>query len=110
MSRPGLGRATDVLFGGGSAGGLAAILRADAAHEWLLERGAPVKRFRALPVSGFFLDHADESGQDDMKERSRETFISGYPPARPPSSSGGQTLTNEIQRGVLAFLKKNGPC
>ena len=53
----GLGSATHVLFGGGSAGGLATFLGADRVGKLLRGWGAPLKKFRALPVSGWFLDH-----------------------------------------------------
>lgn len=59
----GLGKATDVLVSGGSAGGLAAYLHADYMHEYLRKRGAPLTRFKAAPVSGFFLMHQDASGK-----------------------------------------------
>ena len=86
IQNKGLGSATDVLFSGGSAGGLATFLRADAAHDLLLQRKIPLKRFRGLPVSGFFLDHADEAGQDAFADSMRSTYAlhncsGGVPPA-----------------------------
>jgi len=59
----GLGKATDVLVSGGSAGGLSAYLHADHVKEYLQRKGAPIKRFKAAPVSGFFLMHAAASGE-----------------------------------------------
>eukprot|EP01052_Picozoa_sp_SAG31_P010456 SAG31_NODE_573_length_13971_cov_5.931949_8_plen_113_part_00 len=41
MQNKGLDQATDILFGGGSAGGLATFLRADATHQFLLDRQVP---------------------------------------------------------------------
>merc|ERR1711924_251571 len=46
-------------------------LHADHVHEYLTAKGAPIKRFKAAPVSGFFLMHATATGQlkypDEMK-------------------------------------------
>ena len=66
-----LGDATDVLVAGGSAGGLATFLHADRVAELLRDRGVPIRRLKAVPVSGFFLMHDDRSGAptwpDQMK-------------------------------------------
>lgn len=59
----GLGKATDVLVSGGSAGGLAAYLHADHVKEYLQAKGAPLKRFKAAPLSGFFLMHEASTGE-----------------------------------------------
>ena len=50
----GLAHATDVLLSGCSAGGLAALLAAEAVRRRLLERGAPLSRFKVLSFSGVF--------------------------------------------------------
>jgi hypothetical protein len=54
----GLSKATDVLLSGCSAGGLSAILHADAIGDSLATRIAPatLRRFKVVPDSGFFLD------------------------------------------------------
>ena len=70
----GLDRATDVLFSGGSAGGLATFLHADATHQRLLKQHVPLKRFRAMPISGFFLDHSDVSGKHAFAQSMRDAF------------------------------------
>jgi len=74
----GLGEANSVLFGGGSAGGLATYLGADAVHTWLLgHRSASANmdlKFRAMPVSGFFLDHADETGEYGFSDSMRDMY------------------------------------
>lgn len=57
--RHGLALATEVLISGESSGGLAAYLHADRIHEYLLKLGAPLIRFKAAPVSGFFLLHSN---------------------------------------------------
>jgi hypothetical protein len=66
-----LGKATDVLLSGGSAGGLSTYLHTDHVHSYLLSKQVPLKRFKAAPVSGFFLMHATEAGEmaypDNMK-------------------------------------------
>ena len=51
----GLGGATEVVLSGGSAGGLAALLHADAVRGMLPPRLA---RYGVAPISGFFLAHA----------------------------------------------------
>ena len=55
----GFARATDVIVSGGSAGGLAAFLHADAIAARL---PASVARYGVAPLSGFFLDHATHAG------------------------------------------------
>jgi hypothetical protein len=54
----GLADATDVLLSGGSAGGLSTFLHADHVHSRLLQGAKGLTRFKAAPVSGFFLLHA----------------------------------------------------
>lgn len=67
----GLGKATDVLLSGGSAGGLSTYLHADHVGKYLKAKGAPLTTYKAAPVSGFFLLHDSEGGQavypDEMK-------------------------------------------
>jgi hypothetical protein len=70
----GLGRATDVLVSGGSAGGLSAYLHADRISKVLRARGAPIQRFKAAPVSGFFLLHDDASGKPTYPMEMRYVF------------------------------------
>ena len=103
MQHNGLGHATDILFAGGSVGGLATFLRADATHQWLLQRQVPVSRFLAVPISGFFLDHADKSGEHNFGQSMRDTFrlhkcSSGVPTActsaLPPSEHWRCFLAN----------------
>ena len=60
--RHGLANATDVLLSGGSAGGLSTFLHADRVQSLLREHGAPLRVFKAAPVSGFFALHSDGSG------------------------------------------------
>ena len=71
IAHHGLGKATDVLLSGGSAGGLSTYLHADHVKGYLAARGAPLARFKAAPVSGFFLMHQTAAGAaqypDEMK-------------------------------------------
>jgi hypothetical protein len=53
-----LGAATEVLLSGGSAGGLSAYIHAD----YIRSTFASSVKFRASPVSGFFLMHDNVSG------------------------------------------------
>ena len=59
MSDHGLNTATEVLVSGGSAGGLAAYLHADYVRTRMPKT---VTKFKASPVSGFFLLHEDAAG------------------------------------------------
>jgi len=70
----GLADATDVILSGGSAGGLAALLHADKVREWLKTAGAPLKRYRAVPNSGFFLMHDTADGEPVWPEAYKATF------------------------------------
>ena len=101
----GLASATQVLFGGGSAGGLATYLGADRVGSLLRDMGAPLTKFRAVPVSGFFLDHRVDSGTGDyafgesMQAMSNLHNCSGnVPPAciasLPPSQQWRCVLAN----------------
>lgn len=67
-----LNDATEVLLGGGSAGGLATYLHADYVHTKLRALGASsLAKYKAAPVSGFFPMHDDARGAaaypDDMR-------------------------------------------
>ena len=67
----GLGSAEHVLLAGGSAGGLATYLQADFVAT-LLPR--TVTKYKAMPVSGFFLMHADRDGRSGYVESMNATF------------------------------------
>lgn len=71
VERHELASATDVLVSGGSAGGLSAFLHADRVHALLRANGGAPTKFRAAPVSGFFLMHDAFDGRavypDNMK-------------------------------------------
>lgn len=84
-----LGAATEVLLSGGSAGGLAAYLHAD----YVRSTFAPTVKFRAAPVSGFFLMHDTMAGEDVFPARGRGVF-------EMMNSSGGVN-----QRCVVAMNK-----
>jgi hypothetical protein len=67
----GLGSATDVLLSGGSAGGLSAYLHADYVKS---KMPSSVIRFKAAPVSGFFLFHATAAGVLDYPTRMQYVY------------------------------------
>ena len=101
----GLGSATHVLFGGGSAGGLATYLGADRVGVLLKAMGLPLQKYRAVPVSGFFLNHKvdDVAGElafgQSMQAMSELHNCSGnVPPAcvasLPPSEQWRCVLAN----------------
>jgi hypothetical protein len=98
----GLGSATDVLFGGGSAGGLATFLRADAVHQQLLQRQTPIKRFRGLPVSGWFLDHATVSGTHSFAQSMHDTFVQHNCTGGVPAACLGALPMHEHWRCFMA--------
>lgn len=66
----GLSSATEVLFSGGSAGGLSVYLHADAVRA----RFGETTKFRAAPVSGFFLMHSTVGGEPTYIEQLRNVF------------------------------------
>lgn len=57
----GLGEATDVMVAGFSAGGLAALLNAEAIRTALRAAGAPLRRFKVASFAGVFLPSAAPS-------------------------------------------------
>ena len=67
----GLGSASEVMLSGGSAGGLAVLLQADYVRT-LLPVALP--KFRAVPVSGFFLLHQTLKGADAFEASMRATY------------------------------------
>lgn len=67
----GLSRATQVLLSGGSAGGLSTFLHADYVGSRL---PSSVRRYRAAPVSGFFLLHPSADGQTQYIDHMRNVF------------------------------------
>ena len=64
--------ATDVLLTGTSAGGLAAFLHADYVRSALLP--STVTRYGVMPISGFFLNHADLNGDLTYGTELRNVF------------------------------------
>jgi STAM-binding protein len=67
----GMGRATEVVVAGGSAGGLAVYLHAD----YIRTRLPPtVRKYKAVPASGFFLKHASAAGQSVYPDQMRSVF------------------------------------
>ena len=60
-----------MLLSGGSAGGLAAFLHAD----YVRSRFKDTVKFKAAPISGFFLNHATQAGQPlyvNVKRREKD--------------------------------------
>lgn len=71
----GLSSASTVLFSGCSAGGLATFLHADAVGAWLAKNAPTVTKFRAVPISGFFLLHKSVEGKPVYQEEMALTFV-----------------------------------
>jgi hypothetical protein len=69
-----LSSATEVLLGGESAGGLATYLHADSFRYEISLVAAALSKFRALPVSGYFLMHANYLYQESYATRMRAIF------------------------------------
>lgn len=67
----GMSQASEVMLAGGSAGGLATFLQADYVGT-LLPR--TVRKYRAVPVSGFFLMHPTLRGDDAFATSMRATY------------------------------------
>uniref|UniRef100_A0A7S2VUL2 Pectin acetylesterase n=1 Tax=Norrisiella sphaerica TaxID=552664 RepID=A0A7S2VUL2_9EUKA len=68
----GFNQATDVLLSGCSAGGLATYLHADYIRDNLLP--SSVKRFKVMPISGFFLMHDTYDGAPKYQEQMKGVF------------------------------------
>ena len=66
--------ATDVLLSGGSAGGLATFLHMDSIGDYLRSAAPGLTRYGALPLSGFFLAHANTEYQPGYVEHIRGIF------------------------------------
>lgn len=71
----GLSSASTVLFSGCSAGGLATFLHADAVGMWLAKNAPTVTKFRAVPISGFFLLHKSVEGKPIYQEEMAQAFV-----------------------------------
>jgi hypothetical protein len=70
----GLDKADTVLLSGCSAGGLATYLHADYVYNWFLSAKVPLKKFRAAPVSGFFLLHNNVENKPVYPEEMKYIF------------------------------------
>jgi len=86
--------AEEVMLAGGSAGGLGTFLQADYVGELVHSRAPGLQRYRAVPVSGFFLAHPTLSGKDVFAASMRATYelhnatVSAECRARLPASDG----------------------
>ena len=58
-----LGEANEVVLTGASAGGLATFLHADSVQDYLHLAAPKLTKYGAIPLSGFFLDHANIENQ-----------------------------------------------
>jgi hypothetical protein len=71
----GLGHATAFVLTGGSAGGLAVYLHSDDIYDGFLKLHLPLlKKYAAIPVSGFFLDHANIAYAAHYEKHIRAAF------------------------------------
>ncbi|CAE8642466.1 unnamed protein product [Polarella glacialis] len=70
----GLGKAENVILTGCSAGGLAALLHADYVHSRLQARAPSLQKFRAVPISGFFLLHSNVLGEEVFAAQMQTIF------------------------------------
>ena len=59
----GLGNAKEMLLTGCSAGGLSTYLHADYVHDWMNSITGHLPKYKAAPISGFFLDHDTIEGK-----------------------------------------------
>ena len=60
----GMGTATELVLSGCSAGGLATYLHVDLVGEWAEAKLPKLEKYGAIPVSGFFLEHATVTGPE----------------------------------------------
>ena len=70
----GLGTARHVLLTGCSAGGLATYLHADYVHAQLRKLAPTMSKYKAAPISGFFLQHATVDGRPVYATEMRQIF------------------------------------
>jgi len=70
----GLDKAQNVLLSGCSAGGLSTFLHADYVNAWLQKAQVPLLKFRAAPMSGFFLLHNTVEGKPVYPEQMQYIF------------------------------------
>ena len=70
----GLENAERVMLTGDSAGGLAVFHAADAVGEFLKDHAPKLRTYKAVPVSGFFLDHDDVEGVPQYGDALRRGF------------------------------------
>jgi len=73
-SRFGLSKATEVLLSGCSAGGLATYLHANAVGDYLKKKVSSLKKYKAVPVSGFFLDQNTVENKPVYQKEIAQTF------------------------------------
>jgi len=71
LDNRGLNKATEVIVGGESAGGLSAFIHADQIAEMLPET---VKRYKVAPMSGMFLRHANVNDEPVYEDQLRYVF------------------------------------
>jgi hypothetical protein len=70
----GLGNAENVMLTGCSAGGLATYLHTDYVHDQLKVIAPSMKKYKASPISGFFLQHQTVEGKDVYPTQMKEIF------------------------------------
>lgn len=70
----GLGSATEVLLTGCSAGGLSTFLHADDVHARVAAVAPRLAKFKAAPISGFFLDHDTVAGEAVYAQEMKTIF------------------------------------
>lgn len=71
----GLQKAEQVMVTGCSAGGLATYLHTDYVHGFLKAAGVPLRKFKAAPMSGFFLAHASLEGVPVYAEEIKRAYL-----------------------------------
>eukprot|EP01061_Rhynchopus_euleeides_P003296 TRINITY_DN12565_c1_g2_i2.p1 TRINITY_DN12565_c1_g2~~TRINITY_DN12565_c1_g2_i2.p1 ORF type:complete len:374 (+),score=99.21 TRINITY_DN12565_c1_g2_i2:75-1124(+) len=59
----GMDKAENFLFSGESAGGLANYMHTDRIHDFLKKNAPSLKKYRSVPLSGYFLDHGNWAGE-----------------------------------------------
>ena len=70
----GLERAESVMLTGDSAGGLAVFHAADFVGDFLRAHSPRLRTYKAVPVSGFFVDYADVNGVPQYANALRTAF------------------------------------
>lgn len=101
----GLDAATEVLLTGSSAGGLAAFLHADYVHSVLKTKSPQLTKYKVLPDSGYFVDHATTFGEPVIEDQFKSIFkLSNATTTVPASCLATQKVGDEWKCNFAQYV------